>query len=189
MLHNDSTDGDQSTFQKKVKKRKRDRRINDYQTRIVKKKFRTRATNVDISQEVYVKNSLVNKTQSQSNQIKSEIDEVDDETYQTIASAVSDYGNTSGGLDELMNEPDNEEIVHNSTLKSISSVDHGNYIDPLGGRNFDGIDLTFLGYASSIKKLTPRRQSVIKFVVAKLIMREELAQQNDNDNNYLHNPT
>nr|XP_014097047.2 uncharacterized protein LOC106622412 [Bactrocera oleae] len=188
MLHNDSNDDDQSTFQKKAEKRNYDKRMNDYQTHIVKNNFKNR-TNVDISQEVYVKSSRLNKMESPSNQIKGELDEVDDETYQAIASAVSDYGNTSGDWDGLMNDPDNEEILHNSTTKSIISIHDEKYLDPLEGRNFDGIDLTFLGYASSIKKLTPRRQSIIKFAVAKLIMREELAQQNDNEKTYLHNTT
>ncbi|XP_028893677.1 uncharacterized protein LOC105208369 [Zeugodacus cucurbitae] len=184
MLHNDSSDEYQSTFQKRVKKRKYDRRINDFQPHIINNNFKSR-TNID-SHDEYIKNAQVNTTHGPSSKIKGEIDEVDDETYQAIASAVSDYENTSGGWDELMNEPDNEDIIHNSSSKSIASIDPGNYLDPLGGRNFDGLDLTFLGYASSIKKLTARRQSLIKFAVAKLIMREELAQQNDNEKNCPH---
>ncbi|XP_018789425.1 PREDICTED: uncharacterized protein LOC108969268 isoform X1 [Bactrocera latifrons] len=188
MLHNDRYDGDQDTIRNKAKKRNYDGRLNDYQTHIVKNNLKSR-TKLDISKEMYVRSLQFDKTQSPSNEIKGEIDEIDDEDYQAIASAVSDYGNTSGGWDELMDEPDNEEILYNSTTKSITSVDQDKYIDPLGGRYFDGIDLTFLGYASSIKKLSPRRQSIIKFAVAKLIMREELAQQNDNENHYLHNAT
>ncbi|XP_044745535.1 uncharacterized protein LOC123307339 [Coccinella septempunctata] len=41
----------------------------------------------------------------------------------------------------------------------------------------DSIDLTFQAYAASVKKLTIRRQTMVKYKIAKLIMKEELAQQ------------
>ncbi|XP_050305347.1 uncharacterized protein LOC126742654 [Anthonomus grandis grandis] len=43
--------------------------------------------------------------------------------------------------------------------------------------NCNSIDLTFQGYAASVKRLSNRRQTVIKFKIAKLIMEEELAQE------------
>ncbi|KAJ8936822.1 hypothetical protein NQ318_015289 [Aromia moschata] len=42
--------------------------------------------------------------------------------------------------------------------------------------NYDSIDLTFQGYASSVKK-SNRRQTIIKYKIAKIIMEEELAQE------------
>ncbi|XP_018575605.1 uncharacterized protein LOC108914314 [Anoplophora glabripennis] len=41
----------------------------------------------------------------------------------------------------------------------------------------DEIDLMFQGYAASVKKLSIRRQTLVKYKIAKLIMEEELAQQ------------
>uniref|UniRef100_A0A6P7FWV4 Uncharacterized protein LOC114331643 n=1 Tax=Diabrotica virgifera virgifera TaxID=50390 RepID=A0A6P7FWV4_DIAVI len=41
----------------------------------------------------------------------------------------------------------------------------------------DEIDLVFRGYAASVKKLSPQRQTLIKYQIAKLIMEEELSQQ------------
>ncbi|KAL1516208.1 hypothetical protein ABEB36_000127 [Hypothenemus hampei] len=41
----------------------------------------------------------------------------------------------------------------------------------------DSIDLIFKGYAASVKKLSNRRQTMIKYKIAKIIMEEELAQE------------
>lgn len=46
---------------------------------------------------------------------------------------------------------------------------------------YDDIDLIFLGYAKTIKKFPPRRQSILKFKFARLIMEEELKDDTDND--------
>ncbi|XP_044745217.1 uncharacterized protein LOC123307079 [Coccinella septempunctata] len=44
-------------------------------------------------------------------------------------------------------------------------------------KEYDSIDLTFQVYAASVKKLSDRRQTMLKFKIAKMIMEEELAQQ------------
>ncbi|KAL1492138.1 hypothetical protein ABEB36_012626 [Hypothenemus hampei] len=45
--------------------------------------------------------------------------------------------------------------------------------------HYDDIDLIFQGYAASVKRLSVRRRTIIKFKIAKLIMEEELAEQED----------
>ncbi|KAL1490109.1 hypothetical protein ABEB36_012850 [Hypothenemus hampei] len=42
------------------------------------------------------------------------------------------------------------------------------------------IDKTFLGYAASVKKLSAKRQTLIKFGIAKLIMEHEIEQHTEN---------
>lgn len=42
--------------------------------------------------------------------------------------------------------------------------------------NNNSIDFAFKGYAESVKKMSPRRQTLIKYQIAKLIMEEELKQ-------------
>lgn len=46
----------------------------------------------------------------------------------------------------------------------------------------DDIDLIFLGYAKSVKKFAPRRQTMVKFQFAKILMEEELQQQLEDGN-------
>lgn len=41
----------------------------------------------------------------------------------------------------------------------------------------DSIDLTFQGYTASVKKLSNRRQTIVKYKIAKTIKEEELTQQ------------
>ncbi|XP_017482312.1 PREDICTED: uncharacterized protein LOC108379034 [Rhagoletis zephyria] len=172
--------GDESLFLRSTKKF---RRLRD-RARLENNRVKNR-TEEHLKGEEFIKNDTV-QPQIIDKNIKGEIDEdvleeVDDESYQAVANAVSEYANTSSvGWDQEIDESDTRENLQNSSPKSIASVEHENFIDPLLGRSFDGIDLTFLGYASSIKKLTPRRQSLIKFAVAKLIMQEELAQQSEN---------
>ncbi|KAL1489745.1 hypothetical protein ABEB36_013680 [Hypothenemus hampei] len=43
--------------------------------------------------------------------------------------------------------------------------------------NCDSIDLIFQGYAASVKKLSNRRQTIIKYKIAKITMEEELVQE------------
>ncbi|CAD6996274.1 uncharacterized protein LOC105664883 [Ceratitis capitata] len=187
MLHNDSADGDESLLEKEPQKRKSEQTSSDIKIQPSKKKFKQNNEDEFID-EVYDDQTHTFKKKTLIAEIKGEIDEevqqeIDDESYQVIASAITDYENPSTEWDELANESESEDIGRNSTTKSIASVEHDNYIDPLVGKNFDGLDMTFLGYAGSIKKLTPRRQSLIKFAVAKMIMREELSQQNEKERN------
>lgn len=48
---------------------------------------------------------------------------------------------------------------------------------------YDDIELIFMGYAKTIKKFSPRRQSVAKFKFSQILMEEELAHQMENDQN------
>ncbi|XP_053958944.1 uncharacterized protein LOC128863685 [Anastrepha ludens] len=189
MLHNDSVDGEQSTISKKPKTAY-GQRTRDYQTHIVNERFRNRI-NEDVKVELFSKRPNGYKKQLQSTRAKGEIDEevldeVDDESYQAIANAVSEYANASPtDWDQLVNDSDTGGNIPNTPSRSIASIEQENFIDPLMGRSFDSIDLTFLGYASSIKKLPPRKQSLLKFAVAKMIMQEELAQQNEDEKSLL----
>ncbi|CAH1378441.1 unnamed protein product, partial [Tenebrio molitor] len=42
---------------------------------------------------------------------------------------------------------------------------------------YDDVDLIFLSYAKTLKKFSPRRQTMTKFKIAQLLMEEELNQQ------------
>lgn len=46
----------------------------------------------------------------------------------------------------------------------------------------DCIDLTFQGYAASVKNLSKSRQINMKYKIAKMIMEEELAQEMETEN-------
>ncbi|KAK9685674.1 hypothetical protein QE152_g37859 [Popillia japonica] len=43
----------------------------------------------------------------------------------------------------------------------------------------DELDLIFLGYAASVRKLNPERQGTMKYRIAKFLMEEELQQLNE----------
>lgn len=71
---------------------------------------------------------------------------------------------------------------YNTTPQSSSVDKIINYLDERHnniGTQLDEIDLTFQGYAASVKKLSQRRQTIIKFKIAKLIMEEEISEQAD----------
>uniref|UniRef100_A0A6P7FY37 Uncharacterized protein LOC114335367 n=1 Tax=Diabrotica virgifera virgifera TaxID=50390 RepID=A0A6P7FY37_DIAVI len=67
-----------------------------------------------------------------------------------------------------------QDIQYSSVDKVISFLNkrHSNCEE-----SADEIDLVFRGYAASVKKLSPQRQTHIKYQIAKLIMEEELSQQ------------
>jgi hypothetical protein len=48
---------------------------------------------------------------------------------------------------------------------------------PIENSAYDDVDLLCMGYAKTIKKFSPRRQTVVKFKTAEILMQEELAQQ------------
>jgi hypothetical protein len=54
-----------------------------------------------------------------------------------------------------------------------------NYLEnrPIENSAYDNVDLLCMGYAKTIKKFSPRRQTVVKFKIAEILMQEELAQQ------------
>lgn len=54
-----------------------------------------------------------------------------------------------------------------------------NYLENRSIENsaYDDVDLLCMGYAKTIKKFSPRRQAVVKFKIAEILMQEELAQQ------------
>lgn len=54
-----------------------------------------------------------------------------------------------------------------------------NYLEnrPIENSAYDDVDLLCMGYAKTIKKFSPRRQTVVKFKIAEILMQEELAQQ------------
>nr|CAD7579787.1 unnamed protein product [Timema californicum] len=74
---------------------------------------------------------------------------------------------------------------HEETLSQPSAVER--VLAYLENKNVDqnfsyeDIDLIFLGYAKTIKKFSPRRQTIVKFKMAQLLMEEELAQQMDDE--------
>lgn len=45
----------------------------------------------------------------------------------------------------------------------------------------DDIDIIFMGYAKTLKKFSPRRQTMVKFKFSQILMEEELAQQEENE--------
>ncbi|XP_044259023.1 uncharacterized protein LOC123007676 [Tribolium madens] len=45
----------------------------------------------------------------------------------------------------------------------------------------DDIDLICMGYAKTIKKFSPKRQTMVKFKLSQILMQEELAQQEENE--------
>ncbi|XP_028131407.2 uncharacterized protein LOC114327103 [Diabrotica virgifera virgifera] len=67
-----------------------------------------------------------------------------------------------------------QDIQYSSVDKVISFLNkrHSNCEE-----SADEIDLVFRGYAASVKKLSPQRQTLITYQIAKLIMEEELSQQ------------
>lgn len=81
----------------------------------------------------------------------------------------------------IRNSRQKRKPVENSSSNNSSNVDK--VIHFLNKRhsdvknNCDSIDLTFQGYASSVKKLSNRRQTMVKYKIAKIIMEEELAQE------------
>ncbi|XP_046395721.1 uncharacterized protein LOC124162975 isoform X2 [Ischnura elegans] len=52
-------------------------------------------------------------------------------------------------------------------------------------KSCDEIDLVCMGYAQTIKKFKPRRQAMVKFKILELLMREELAQLEEEDGEHL----
>lgn len=78
--------------------------------------------------------------------------------------------------ENIPNKRKHEETENHSQTYSTDKSVGGNY-------SYDDIDLICLGYAKTIKKFTPRRQSIIKFKIARLIMNEELAEKIENNDN------
>lgn len=48
-------------------------------------------------------------------------------------------------------------------------------------RETDEIDCIFMGYAKTVKKFSSKRQTLVKFRIAKLLMEEELQQHAENE--------
>lgn len=71
--------------------------------------------------------------------------------------------------------------IHSQESSKPSSVDkvleylRSRNVDPCS--SLDDMDLIFLGYSKALKKLSPRRQTIAKFKIAEVIMKEELGQQ------------
>ena len=55
--------------------------------------------------------------------------------------------------------------------------------------NHDDVDLICLTYARTIKKFSPRRQTLVKFKISELLMKEELAQHDMESDVYFNRPT
>ncbi|EEZ98234.1 uncharacterized protein LOC103315182 [Tribolium castaneum] len=53
---------------------------------------------------------------------------------------------------------------------------------------FDDIDLICLGFAKTIKKFSPKRRTLVKFRFSQILMQEELAQQEENEQSREEDP-
>ncbi|CAG9814632.1 unnamed protein product [Phaedon cochleariae] len=87
----------------------------------------------------------------------------------------------SAQISYIRNSSQKRKAVEKSTSNNSSNVDkvihfldkrHSNVTNTC-----DSIDLTFQGYAASVKKLSNRRQTIVKYKIAKIIMEEELAEE------------
>ncbi|XP_067618200.1 uncharacterized protein [Eurosta solidaginis] len=177
MLHTDGNNSEEAISRNSRKEKSNRRRTNATSNRIIKKRFKGHFEEDRRSQERSRLKTNV-KSEPALEVKKAQKDEAlndpFNDPYQAITYDLSDYVEDTQQLETETTD------VNITTNTKSSSYQNENSKDPLMGGNFDGIDLTFLGYASSIKKLSLRRQSLIKFTVAKLIMQQELAEQNEN---------
>lgn len=125
----------------------------------------------DNEESMWYDNDVANSNDSREDPLKREEVPLDEYVPQDIKLETNDT---------TQNQSENKGI-----LATLLSTDKKHSED---SNFYDDIDLICLGYAKTIKKFNPKRQSIIKFKIARLIMEEELAQEIENGGNIEDHP-
>ncbi|KAL1492365.1 hypothetical protein ABEB36_010623 [Hypothenemus hampei] len=134
-------------------------------------KFAQTESNISITDNIAKSPKVVDKEIEACN--------MQNESSENVSEASS--GNLEKERSTKISSHQKRKAIANPASNNSSNVDK--VIDFLTKRhsdvsnNSDSVDLTFQGYAASVKKLSNRRQTLVKYKIAKILMEEELAQE------------